>query len=226
MRPPRVVEGLWVVQMDLGEARLGHVLSQESLRILDGEPHVVQPALIGPARGIADHDGQEIDARVVVIRPSQGAQHRVATVPAPQLQDHRRLAAGDGDWAAPLVVRMALDGWDFAAATDAIEQAAAVVRSRDAIRTQAAAEGHARDTNQPGRTPFHGYYFRIVDAQGSAAVGGAKPYVVDGRMTGGFALVAWPVLTGVPAFVGAWIVAQVLTRIGVTARSGAATRMS
>ena len=68
---------------------------------------------------------------------------------------------------------------------------------------QAAADGQTRDPNQPGRTPFHGYYFRIVEAQGFAA-GGAREYVVDGQMTGGFALVAWPAkydATGVMTFI-------------------------
>jgi len=39
---------------------------------------------------------------------------------------------------------------------------------------------------------FHGYYFKILTAQGAAAPGGAKSYIVNGEMTGGFALVAWP----------------------------------
>jgi hypothetical protein len=39
---------------------------------------------------------------------------------------------------------------------------------------------------------FHGYSFRILEAQGSSAKGGAAQFVVDGEMTGGFALVAWP----------------------------------
>ena len=39
------------------------------------------------------------------------------------------------------------------------------------------------------------------------------------------ALAAWPILTGVPAFAGAWIAAHVLTRVGVISRSGAATRV-
>ena len=55
-----------------------------------------------------------------------------------------------------------------------------------------------------GRTPFHGYYFRILTAQGAAAPGGAKSYVVNGEMSGGFALVAWPAqydATGVMTFV-------------------------
>jgi hypothetical protein len=46
---------------------------------------------------------------------------------------------------------------------------------------------------QPGKpTPFHGYYYRILKAQGASAVGGAKDYISDGRMTGGFAFVAYP----------------------------------
>lgn len=42
------------------------------------------------------------------------------------------------------------------------------------------------------RTPFHGYYFLILTAQGSHAHGGARNYIVDGKMTGGFAVVAFP----------------------------------
>jgi hypothetical protein len=43
-----------------------------------------------------------------------------------------------------------------------------------------------------GRTPFHGYYFKILTRQGPSAEGGALDYVVQGKMIGGFALVAWP----------------------------------
>jgi hypothetical protein len=42
--------------------------------------------------------------------------------------------------------------------------------------------------------PFHGYYFRMFTRQGSHGPGGAKDYVVDGKMTGGFAFVAYPAL--------------------------------
>lgn len=60
---------------------------------------------------------------------------------------------------------------------------------------QAAEDGQARDTanaSATARTPFHGYYFRILMAQGAGASGGPKNYVADGAMKGGFALVAWP----------------------------------
>jgi len=40
--------------------------------------------------------------------------------------------------------------------------------------------------------PFHGYYFRIVTRQGKSAPGGAADYIVAGKMTGGFAFVAYP----------------------------------
>jgi hypothetical protein len=39
---------------------------------------------------------------------------------------------------------------------------------------------------------FHGYYFRRLDKQGPGAKGGAKDYIVNGKMTGGFAYVAYP----------------------------------
>ena len=40
--------------------------------------------------------------------------------------------------------------------------------------------------------PFHGYYFHMLSRQGSHAQGGAKDYVVDGKMVDGFAFVAYP----------------------------------
>jgi hypothetical protein len=46
------------------------------------------------------------------------------------------------------------------------------------------------------RQPFHGFYFRILRSQGPHARGGAKEYVVDGKMTGGFAILAYPVEYG------------------------------
>jgi hypothetical protein len=52
--------------------------------------------------------------------------------------------------------------------------------------------------------PFYGYYFRRLDKQGSNAKGGAKPYVVNGKATGGFAYVAYPAKyndTGVQTFI-------------------------
>ena len=56
------------------------------------------------------------------------------------------------------------------------------------------AEASAKDPqDQAGdRVPFNGYLFRILTSQGPHAPGGAKNYVVDGKMTTGFAFVAYP----------------------------------
>lgn len=54
---------------------------------------------------------------------------------------------------------------------------------------EASAEGYHFDA-QP--TPYHGYYYKILISQGPAAPGGAADYVVNGKMIGGFALVAYP----------------------------------
>ena len=40
--------------------------------------------------------------------------------------------------------------------------------------------------------PFHGYYFRILKAQGPHATGGAYDYVAKGKMILGFAFLAYP----------------------------------
>ena len=41
-------------------------------------------------------------------------------------------------------------------------------------------------------TPYCGYYFRILTRQGKNAPGGATSYTVNGRMTKGFGIVAYP----------------------------------
>jgi hypothetical protein len=41
-------------------------------------------------------------------------------------------------------------------------------------------------------SPFHGYFYRILKAQGKNAPGGAYDYIIQGKMIGGFALVAYP----------------------------------
>jgi hypothetical protein len=45
--------------------------------------------------------------------------------------------------------------------------------------------------------PYHGYLFRILTSQGPEAEGGARDYVVDGKLTHGFALLAYPSAYGV-----------------------------
>jgi hypothetical protein len=54
----------------------------------------------------------------------------------------------------------------------------------------ATTEGYSTKPNS--HTPFHGYYFHMLNKQGSHAPGGAKDYMVNGKMMGGFAFVAYP----------------------------------
>jgi hypothetical protein len=59
------------------------------------------------------------------------------------------------------------------------------------IMLQVRSEGYA---GKPSSTPvpYHGYYYRILTAQGKNAPGGAYSYMVKGKMIGGFAVVAYP----------------------------------
>jgi hypothetical protein len=57
---------------------------------------------------------------------------------------------------------------------------------------EATIEGNGAAKQRGKSTPFHGYYYRILKAQGANAVGGAEDYIKDGRMTGGFAFLAYP----------------------------------
>jgi hypothetical protein len=60
----------------------------------------------------------------------------------------------------------------------------------------ARAEGY-RKAQGSAPTPYHGYYYRILTAQGPNAPGGAYSYLAHGHMIGGFALVAFPAQWGV-----------------------------
>jgi hypothetical protein len=73
---------------------------------------------------------------------------------------------------------------------------------------EAQSEGYLpADTALPDsahEAPYQGYFFRILKRQGPDAGGGAKNYIVDGKMTGGFAFVAWPAVygsTGIMTFI-------------------------
>lgn len=63
----------------------------------------------------------------------------------------------------------------------------------------AARDGYENLGSQPAGEPnaYHGYYYRTLTAQGPHAPGGARNYLDEaGRMTNGFALVAWPAKYG------------------------------
>jgi hypothetical protein len=65
-----------------------------------------------------------------------------------------------------------------------------------------AKEGAAQSPLGPlfdGKVPqkaYHGYLYRILTSQGEHAPGGARDYLADGNLTGGFALIAWPAVYG------------------------------
>jgi hypothetical protein len=61
---------------------------------------------------------------------------------------------------------------------------------------KAAKEGYEGKQKNIKLEPFHGYYFRILKAQGKNAEGGAFDYVVKGHMILGFGLVAYPAKYG------------------------------
>jgi len=71
------------------------------------------------------------------------------------------------------------------------------------LAAQAGEKGYFK-TQSHEPVPYHGYYFRILTAQGEHAPGGAMSYVVNGRMTRGFGLLAYPATydkSGVMTFV-------------------------
>ena len=55
----------------------------------------------------------------------------------------------------------------------------------------AAAEGYVKSADSTP-TPYQGYYYRILTLQGKNAPSGAKNYIANGKMTDGFAFVAYP----------------------------------
>jgi hypothetical protein len=55
----------------------------------------------------------------------------------------------------------------------------------------AVAEGYNKGQAGPP-TPYRGYLFHVLTRQGKNVAGGAKPYIVNGKMTAGFAFIAYP----------------------------------
>jgi hypothetical protein len=54
------------------------------------------------------------------------------------------------------------------------------------------ATGEGYTVKQGQYAPFHGYYYRMLTKQGSSAKGGARDYLVNGKLARGFAFVAYP----------------------------------
>lgn len=106
----------------------------------------------------------------------------------------REYAAGDRDGKGPQYARRILssegkqDGLYWPTADDEPES------PLGPLVANARAEGYAK--RKTGPEPYHGYLFRVLTKQGKDAPGGAQDYVVNGRMIGGFGLVAAPAAYG------------------------------
>lgn len=102
-----------------------------------------------------------------------------------------RQHTGTGQFAQRLISRPGKqDGLYWPAAADSAES------PLGPLIAQAQSEGYPGQVSGGKRIPYHGYYYRILTAQGPDAPGGAIDYVRAGRMTKGFALLAWPASYG------------------------------
>jgi hypothetical protein len=98
-----------------------------------------------------------------------------------------RQKTGAGEYAQRLVSRAGQqDGLYWPVSGDAPES------PFGALLAQAQSEGYPGEVVAGRLVPYQGYYFRVLKAQGPDAPGGAMSYLHDGRMTGGYALLAWP----------------------------------
>jgi len=61
---------------------------------------------------------------------------------------------------------------------------------------KARSEGYAEKKSGEETSPYHGYFYRILTAQGEHANGGVLDYMVNGRLMGGVALIAYPAQYG------------------------------
>ena len=61
---------------------------------------------------------------------------------------------------------------------------------------RAVKEGYGRKGAEGKPTPYHGYFYKLLKSQGKSAPGGAYDYVANGKMIGGFAIVAYPATHG------------------------------
>jgi len=143
------------------------------------------------------------------------------------------LSIGDQDWPFPVPVVKSNGKWTFDSSMgqlsmkarriggnelDAIEICAGFVGAERAYTERHAMQNYAAQVRDlQGLVPaefigaagdqpraYHGYYFRMLKAQGSSAPGGQYEYAVKGNMIGGFGLVAWPAeygVTGIHTFI-------------------------
>jgi hypothetical protein len=87
------------------------------------------------------------------------------------------------------------------------------------LAAEATREGYGPKSSAAERRPYHGYFFKILTAQGPHAPEGARSYVADGHMTGGFALVAYPVDHGASG-----VMTFVVNEVGIVFQKNLGTR--
>jgi hypothetical protein len=64
------------------------------------------------------------------------------------------------------------------------------------LLVKAKAEGYSKKDSKGNPVPYHGYFYKILKAQGKNAPGGAYDYIINGNLIGGFAVVVWPAKYG------------------------------
>jgi hypothetical protein len=101
--------------------------------------------------------------------------------------DRQKQLTGIGEYAQRIVSTQGRhDGLYWPAAEDQQDS------PLEPLVAQAREEGYPGERLHQKLLPYQGYLFRILLAQGAEAPGGSRSYVQGGRMTGGFALIAWP----------------------------------
>jgi hypothetical protein len=99
----------------------------------------------------------------------------------------RQQQIGHGEYAQQLVSAQGRhDGLYWRAADGADES------PLEPLVAQSKEEGYPGQVQHQKLVPYQGYCFRILYAQGAETPNGRENYVQNGRMTDGFALIAWP----------------------------------
>ena len=83
----RVIVRLRMIAMDLRHTARFHVLFQQPFSITNGEANVRQTALVAPAGSVTNNDGQDVDAKVIVIRPPDGTADEKSAVATTKIEN-------------------------------------------------------------------------------------------------------------------------------------------
>jgi Protein of unknown function (DUF2950) len=101
--------------------------------------------------------------------------------------ERKKQTTGTGEYAQSLVSTPGKHDGLYWPATDGQEDS-----PFEPLVAQAEDEGYPGELTHGKLTPYQGYFFRILHSQGAEAPDGAKNYVRNRSMTGGFGLIAWP----------------------------------